>query len=154
LASRGLCGFRRLVGMAVRGLGVFVPALAVLVSHGSVFLGLLVIAVLEVIGGLVMMMCSRVVVSCCVVVVLDGRMLRHRTYLVGVTWVADQRQRVLSATLPCNVGANGRFALGSSGPSTNKAQGDRRDHDNAAAAAFASDTGRDGPASARFCPDH
>jgi hypothetical protein len=63
--------------MAVRGLGVFVPALTVFVSHGRVFLCLLVIAVLVVIGGLVMMVGSRMVVGRRVVVVLDGWMLSH-----------------------------------------------------------------------------
>jgi hypothetical protein len=66
----------------MRSLGVLVPVLAVLVGQGSVFLGLLVIAVLVVVGSLVMMMGSRMVMGRCVVVVLDGRMLRHRTYLV------------------------------------------------------------------------
>ena len=71
-----------LVRMSMRSLGVLVPVLAVLVGQGSVFLGLLVIAVLVVVGSLVMMMGSRMVMGRCVVVVLDGRMLRHRTYLV------------------------------------------------------------------------
>jgi hypothetical protein len=55
--------------------GVLVAVLAVLVRRGGVLLGLVVLAVLVVVGRLVVVMGGRRVVGRGLVVVLDGRVL-------------------------------------------------------------------------------
>jgi hypothetical protein len=67
--------------MVVRGFGVLMAHPAVFVGRGRVFLGLLMIAVLVVVGSLMMMVSGRVVVGRRIVVMLDRWMLSHGMYL-------------------------------------------------------------------------